>query len=421
VPFPRLLRDAGYHTYTVGKWHLGLADENSPRAAGFSRAFNLLQGAGTHFDDIGYSAGGSKYRLDDELVDYPVGRYSTEVYTDQLIEFIEGNRHDGKPFFAFAAYTSPHWPLQVPDDYLDLYAGAYDDGYDALRTRNFATLKEAGIIPADSVLPPRNDAITPWQELSAAQQRKEARKMELYAAMVDNLDDHVGRLLDYLRENGLYENTLIIFMSDNGAAGEDFYNEGPYVEHIQEHFDNAYEKMGTAESFVSYDDPWAEAGSAPFMRRKGYTREGGIAAPMIAAGPGVNATGLIDTSYATVMDLAPTFLEIAGAEYPASESVRPMLGESMRAFLAGETKSVHDENYVTVLYHSGRAFLRQGDWKIANLEAPFSENDFELFNLADDPGETTNLAEDYPEKYSALIDLWREQRRELGIILPEDL
>lgn len=421
VPFPRLLQQAGYHTYTVGKWHLGLADENSPRAAGFSRGFNLLQGAGTHFDEVGYSEENSKFRLDDELVSYPVGRYSTEVYTDQLIEFIEGNRHDGKPFFAFAAYTSPHWPLQVPDDYLDLYSGQYDDGYDALRVRNFENLKQAGIIADDWRLPPRNDAVTPWDELSDEEKRNESRKMELYAAMVDNLDDHVGRLLDYLRQNGLYENTLIIFMSDNGAAGEDFYNEGPYSEHIQAHFDNAYEKMGTAESFVSYDDPWAEAGSAPFMRRKGYTREGGIAAPMIIAGPGVEAAGLIDRTYVTVMDLAPTFLEIAGATYPADGSVRPMLGESMSAYLAGEAESVHDDDYVTTLYHSGRAYLRQGDWKIANLEAPFSEDDFELFNLADDPGETTNLADSLPDKYDEMIDLWREQRRDLGILLPQDL
>ena len=421
VPFPKLLQATGYHTYTVGKWHLGLEEETSPRAAGFSRAFNLLQGAGTHFDEIGYSEKPSMFRLDAELVSYPVGRYSTEVYTDRLIEFIESNRGDGKPFFAFAAYTSPHWPLQVPDDYLDLYSGQYDDGYDALRVRNFATLKEAGIIPAESTLPPRNDAITPWEDLDAEQRRREARKMELYAAMVDNLDDHVGRLLDYLREHDLYEDTLIIFMSDNGAAGEDFYNEGPYVEHLQANFDNAYEKMGTAESFVSYDDPWAEAGSAPFMRRKGYSREGGIVAPMIIAGPGVNAAGLVDANYVTVMDLAPTFLEIAGATYPVDEALPPMLGESMRALLARESDAVHAEDYVTTLYHAGRAYLRQGDWKIANLEAPFDEASFELFNLAEDPGETTNLADSHPEKYEELVTLWRKERVRLGIVLPQDL
>ena len=421
APLPGLLRDAGYHTYTVGKWHLGLTAETSPRAAGFTRSFNLLDGAGTHFDDVGFFEGGSTYWEDDDFSAYPVGRYSTEVYTDRLIEFIDSNKDDGSPFFAFAAYTSPHWPLQVPDEYLDLYAGQYDDGYDALRETNFAALKAAGIIPSNSSLPPRNDVVTPWEELSADEQRRESRKMELYASMVDNLDDHIGRLLDYLKQAGLYEDTLIVFMSDNGAAGEDFYNEGPYSEYIQAHFDNAYETMGTAVSFVSYDDPWAEAGSAPFMRRKAYTREGGIVAPMIMAGPGVANIGTIDSTYVTVMDLAPTFLQFAGAKYPGDGSVRPMLGEDMTGFLAGEAETVHADDYVTTLYHGGRAYLRQGNWKISNLEPPFDEDDFELFNLSEDPGETDNLAESHAEKYEELLELWRGERRKLGIILPQDL
>jgi len=421
VPFPRLLNNAGYHTYSVGKWHLGLEPENSPNAAGFSRSFNLLDGAGTHFDAVGFFEGGSTYRLDEDLTEYPVGRYSTEVYTDQLIEFIEENKNDGKPFFAYAAYTSPHWPLQVPDEYLNRYAGFYDDGYDLLRGRRFESLKQAGIIPLESELPPRNQEITPWSDLTAEEQRHESRKMELYAAMVDNLDDHVGRLIDYLKANGLYDNTLIVFMSDNGAAAEDFYNIGPFVEYIQENFDNRYEKMGTAESFVSYGPQWAEAGSAPFQRHKGYTREGGIVAPMIIAGSGVAASGVIDRNYLTVMDFAPTFLEIAGAHYPDDESVNSILGESINRFLAGETDTVHDDDYVTTLFHGGRAYLRQGRWKISTLESPFDEDFFELYDLSVDPGEANNLAEVEPEKFDEMIELWREQRDELGIILPEDL
>jgi arylsulfatase len=421
APLPRLLRDAGYHTYTVGKWHLGLTAETSPHAAGFNRSFSLLDGAGTHFDDTGYSEGGSTYWEDEEFAEYSVGRYSTDVYTDRLIEFIDSDKDDGRPFFAFAAYTSPHWPLQVPDDYLDLYAGQYDDGYDVLRERNFAALKAAGIIPPESRLPPRNNAIPLWEELNADDKRRESRKMELYASMVDNLDDHIGRLLGYLKKVGLYENTLIVFMSDNGAAAEDFYNEGPYTEHIRAHFDNSYETMGTARSFVSYDDPWAEAGSAPFARRKGYTREGGIVAPMIMAGPGVARVGTIDSTYVTVMDMAPTFLEIAGAQYPDDDSVRPMLGESMSGFIAGEAETVHQSDYVTTLYHGGRAYLRQGNWKIANLEPPFAEDDFELFDLSIDPGETNDLAESHPDKYKEMLELWRNERKRLGIILPQDL
>jgi arylsulfatase len=245
--------------------------------------------------------------------------------------------------------------------------------------------------------------------------------MELYAAMVENLDGHVGRLLAHLEDIGQLDNTLVVFMSDNGGAGEDFYNEGPFVAYLRRHYDNAYEKMGTRESFVSYDDPWAEAGSAPFSRIKTYTREGGIVAPFIVAGPGVAGRGTINESYVTVMDLAPTFLELARATYPESPKLRPMLGESMVDFLAGTSPAVHDDRYVTVLFHGGRAFLRQGDWKLATLEAPFDETQFALFNVAVDPGETSDLRLQHPDRYAELLALWRQERRRMGIILPEDL
>lgn len=416
VPLPRVLRDVGYHTYTAGKWHLGTEPEHSPAAAGFERSFNLLDGAGNHFNSVGFFEGGSRYREDGVEVEWPEGRYSTELYTDRLIEFIDSNKDDGRPFFVFAAYTSPHWPLQVPEDYLDRYAGRYGHGYDVLREERFASLKRAGIIPETSTLPPRNDAITPWDSLSPDEQRREARKMELYAAMVENLDHHVGRLLDYLRTNGFYENTLIVFMADNGAAGEDFYNVGDYREYLRSHYDNSYENMGHPTSWVAYGPQWAEAGSAPFSRYKGYTREGGIVAPMIVSGAGVAATGITST-YLTVMDLAPTFIELAGGHYPADGSVRPMLGESMVGLLSGSGPRVHDDAYSTVLYHGGRGFARRGRWKLVNLNGPFRESDLELFDVEADPGETMNLAAQEPEVYDAMLELWRTRVEDLEIVL----
>jgi arylsulfatase len=419
---PRLLRDAGYHTYAAGKWHLGATTEHSPKAAGFERSFMLLNGSANHFLAGGRSEQTPRYREDDDLVDYPEGRYSTELYTDRLIEFIESGRGDGRPFFAYAAYTSPHWPLQVPDDYLDLYRGAYDAGYDALRLQRFESLQAAGIIPNSSTLPPRNDDIEPWAELTTDQKRISAREMELYAAMIDNLDFHVGRLIGSLKEQGLYDNTLIVFMSDNGAAGSDHFDaDNASGRYLRAHFDNSYENMGKANSWVTYGDRWAEAGSAPFSRFKNFTREGGIVAAMIAAGPGVASSGTIDSTYLTVMDLAPTFLELGGATYPTDGSVAPMLGESMVEFLAGSEAEVHDDNYVTTLYHAGKALLRQGRWKIVTLDPPFDESGFQLFDIEADPGETRNLAVQYPERMASMIDLWRETRLELGIVLPEDL
>ncbi len=421
VPLSRVLGDAGYHTYFAGKWHLGDTPEHGPFAAGFDRSFSLLHGAGSHFSAVGYRPGGSVYSRDGQPAEWPAGAYSSELFTDELLGFIDSDREDGRPFFAVAAYTAPHAPLQVPDDYLHRYSGRYDEGYDVLRVRRFEELKSAGIVATDGRLPPRNPAITPWSELTESRQRVEARKMELYAALVENLDFHVGRLLDYLRRRDLSENTLVIFLSDNGAASDDFYNRGVRMPYVRAHYDNDYANMGRPGSWVSYGAPWAEASSAPFQRYKTFTLQGGIVSPMIIAGAGVNHTDVITDSHVTVMDIAPTLIDLSGGVYPAGGEVRPMLGETMLPLLSGRSDRVHDDHYVTTLYHLGRAFVRQGRWKLVTREGPFDESRFELYDLDVDPGEARDLKTEEPDVYGRMIELWREERRKLGIILPGDL
>jgi arylsulfatase len=421
APLPALLRDAGYHTYMAGKWHLGTAAEHSPRNAGFERSFGVVEGAASHFDGRGFENAPSIYREDGELVEWPEGAYSTELYTNRLIAYIDAQRADGRPFFAYAAYTSPHWPLQVPVEERDRYAGQYDHGYDVQRERNFAALQTAGMVAAEVELRPRNPEVRPWTELDAESRRREARKMELYAAMVENLDFHVGRLLDYLRESGLFDNTLVVFMGDNGADGIDFYHRGPYVDYVRQHYANHFEDWGGPDSFVAYDIPWAEASSAPFRLYKSYTSEGGIVAPLVVAGPVVAAADPINRSYLTVMDLAPTFLELAGARYPDDGSVRPMLGESLLPLLTGQAEKAHGDDYVTVLEHRNQALVRQGRWKLTSVDSPFQESGFALYDIEADPGETQDLSKQFPDKRAELLETWRQQRLELGIVLPQDL
>jgi len=426
VPLPMLMKEAGYHTYTTGKWHLGTKEEDSPLAKGFERSFNLLQGAGNHFNNIGIELKDtlSTYSEDGKLVDYPEGEYSTAFYTNKLIEFIKGglDSQDNKPFFAFAAYTSPHWPLQVPEDYLDRYAGDYDMGYDSLRKLRFESLKEAGMIPQNATLPPRLESITPWDSLTQEEQKSESRKMELYAAMVDNLDYHVGRLLQFLKNENIYENTIIIFMSDNGAARDDFYNEAWSRDFILKYYNNDYENMGKVSSFVSYGPQWAHAGAAPFNRFKGYTTEGGMLAPLIISGQGIPNVGEIRDTYLTVMDLAPTFYELAGIQYPGKtqdDTIHPLLGNSILPYLQGKSKTIHDENYGVGLEHRGRIFYRKGNWKLVQLERPSEKNEFLLFNIAEDIGETTDLASTYPEKFQELQQEWKQFVKDNNIILSE--
>lgn len=413
--FPGLMRDAGYHTVMAGKWHVGVQPEHGPAAKGFARSYSLIDGAGSHYSSVGFFDGGSLYRYDGREVSYPEGAYTTELFTDSLLAFIDDASDAGKPFVAFASYTSPHWPLQVPDAYLDKYVGHYDAGYDMLRHERFLSLQAAGIVAATAELPPRNEVITPWTALDESRQRVESRKMELYAAMVENLDHHVGRLVEHLKTSGLYDNTLIVFMSDNGAAAEDFYNEGEYSAYLQANYDNSFDNMGRPNSWVSYGAPWAEAGSAPFSRRKEYTREGGLVAPLIVAGHGVGRHGEIDRSYVTVMDIAPTLLAAGRVAYPDDGSVQPLLGSSLLPVLSDRQAVIHPDDYVTTLLHYGRAFVRSGDWKLVTLEPPFSEEAFELYNVADDPGETTNLATTEPQRYAEMLALWQSETRRLGI------
>ncbi|MDI1324029.1 MAG: arylsulfatase [Algoriphagus sp.] len=424
IPIPELLRSADYHTYMAGKWHLGGMEGANPADKGFEKSFVIQdEGGANHFSDRGIfpDIPTTIYTENGEQAHWPNDAYSTDYYTDKLIEYIRSNQGDDKPFFAFAAYTSPHWPLQVEEKYWKKYQGRYDEGYEVLRVQRLETLKKAGMISPKAELPPLHPKVKPWNSLSPEEQKKEARKMELYAGMVDNLDQNIGRLITYLKETGQYENTLIVFMSDNGAAAEDFYNQDYYGPYLQEKYTDDFEEMGTENSFISYGPQWAEAGSAPFLYHKGYTTEGGMTTPMIIAGPGVENKGSITDSFLTLLDLAPTFYELAGLRYPIQwkeKAVKPLPGESLIPLLSGKSKSVHDSNYVFGLEHRGYAMIRKGDWKILNIERPFQLENFLLINLKTDLAEQIDLKETYPEKFQEMLSEWASFSKEVGVVIP---
>lgn len=205
----------------------------------------MLNGADNHYTNVGFNPPRpvSPYTENGKKAEWPERAYSTDFYTGKLISYLEDNQNSGQPFFAYAAYTSPHWPLQVDPKYADLYRGRYDDVYVALKRKRFENQKKLGLIPKDAELPKPHPRVTPWDSLTEKEQKKEARKMELYAGMVDNLDFNIGRLLQYLEEIGQYENTLIVFISNNGNAAEDFYNHKYFGSFIREHYNNDYDNM----------------------------------------------------------------------------------------------------------------------------------------------------------------------------------
>jgi arylsulfatase A-like enzyme len=423
VTVAQLLKDGGYQTFFAGKWHLGFEDPYIPYSKGFEKSFVLLNGGGNHFNNAPILANEPpKYRADNQVVKFPEGSFSTDVYTEKIVSFIKEGKKEN-PFFACVTYTAPHWPLQVPADYIDKYKGRYDMGYDSLRTIRFNQQKKMGIIPPHATLPPRASRIKPWTELSAEEKKIESRKMELYAAMVDNLDQHIGQLINYLKESKQLDNTIIVFMSDNGAAAEDFYNlPGGFGPFLREHYDNSYENMGKPSSFVSYGPQWAQAGAAPFKLFKYYSTEGGIVAPLIVSGKNVERKPGFQNAFINVMDIAPTFLELAGIKYPESynnKKIEPMRGESFLPFVRGKTNTIHGADYVFAHEHDGQCLLIKGNWKITNISQPLDEAAFELYNLAEDIGETKDLSKVNPEKFKEMMNEWVIFKAKTGVISKE--
>ena len=419
VTVAQLLKDGGYQTFMAGKWHIGSENAYIPYAKGFEKSFALLEGGANHFGNNAiFENMPPQYREDDKVVTFPEGKFSTDIYTDKMMGYIKNAQKD-KPFFAYLTYTAPHWPLQVPDEYLYKYKGKYDMGYDSLRVLRFQHQKAMGVIPANAKLPPRLSTIKPWKQLTAEEKKIESKKMELYAAMVDNLDKHVGELIQFLKDLNQLDNTLIVFMSDNGAAAEDFYNHPGFGPFIRKHYDNSYENMGKASSFVSYGPQWAQVGAAPFKLFKEYPTEGGINTPLIISGKSVKRTPGIENVFINVMDLAPTFLEIAHISYPEmynNKKVMPILGQSFLSFIEGKSKTIHDANYVYGLEHYGGCLLIKGNWKITNTSDPFDETAFELYKIDEDWGETKDLSKSQPKKLIEMMNEWKIFKKKVGII-----
>jgi arylsulfatase len=416
VTVASLLRDGGYHTYMAGKWHLGYEPDEIPRARGFERDFSLLPGGASHFNDqwnLEYQRPKAPYMEDGRpLEKLPGDFYSTKTYTDKMIEFIETNRSDGKPFLSYMAYTAPHGPLHVPDDWLRRYKGRYDFGWDVVREVRFRRLKELGLIDEGVERAPRLWYVPRSIDLTFAVNSTLGRKMEVYASMVEYLDKDIGRLFDYLKEIGEYENTVIIFISDNGAEGNDlraynFAEDSPLM-------------WGRKGTYAEYGPGWATAGMTPFRLYKGFLTEGGIRSPLIVSGPGVRGAGTINRKAVLhVMDIAPTMLEFAGIRHPDTyegRDVLPMAGESWVSMLAGESESPRGPKDWLGFEFLGMRALRQGDWKLLWLHEPWGVGDWQVFNLAEDPGEMRDLSQQNPEKKQELLAAWNAYVEQFNII-----
>ncbi|WP_217430936.1 arylsulfatase [Sphingomonas bacterium] len=430
-----LLHQGGYRTVMAGKWHLGLSPERGPAARGFEHSFALLEGLANHFgadQSAAWAAIGAAptYRDDGAIARYPTGRFSADVYADRLIDYLERGRDDPRPFFAYLAFTTPHWPMQAPPEDIARYKGRYDTGYEALRAERLARAKRLGLVAADVVPHPLEEA-RPWATLTTGERAAEARTMEVYAAMVDRTDRDVGRVIEALRRTGRYDDTVIVFLGDNGP-------EGGTIDHPQQAdtqaklatlgIDNSLANIGAATSYVGYGSGWAQANSAPSWLFKAYTTEGGTRTAAFVAGAGV-AGHRIAGADLSVIDVAPTLLSLAGLRQPTSFAGHPILpheGHSLAPLLAGRTDVVRGPQEVVGSELFYRRAVRQGDWKAVYLprnaairgRTSVGDGRWRLFDVARDPGETRDLAAAEPRRLRTLTVAWDVYAKNHQVVVP---
>jgi len=433
VTLPELLRDAGYLTLMSGKWHLGDTIETSPWARGFERSFALLPAGASHYGGAksgGFSPVPTLYTEDDRFVTVGDGFYSSDSYTDTLLRYFRERsgtpKDEDRPFFAYLPFQAPHWPLQAPQASIASYHGCYDDGPDALRDARLAALKRLGLCEPDvTPHPVVADGAPECADMTGGERARSARSMEVYAAMVERMDWNIGRVVDYLTETGELDDTVVIFLSDNGAEGaivEAMPLLGPQIAaQIEKYCDNSLDNLGGPTSYIWYGPRWAQAATAPSRLHKAFTTEGGIRVVGFVTWPGFARQEQVGTAFATVMDIAPTVLELAGITHPGTayrdREVVPMRGRSLVAYLSGTADAVHDADTGTGWELFGRRAIRQGNWKALYLPAPYGPGTWQLYDLSRDPGEIDDLAGSQPEKLAELLELWECYVQENGVIL----
>ena len=400
VTIAEVLKQAGYSTYMTGKWHLtndrkvqGEVKDNWPLQRGYDKYFGIVPGGSNYFTPTLYS-GNEKYSA-------PSDFYLTNAISDTSVAYLKHHftKKGDKPFFMYVAYTSPHWPLHALQKDIDKYREAYRVGWDSIRNSRFARQKKIGLFGKSTTMNPRDPDIPAWDEIPDDKKEEMAMRMAIYAAQVDIMDQGIGRIIAQLKESGEYENTLVFFLSDNGACAE-FISSG-----------KSKKVDGTADTFESYRINWANVSSTPFKEYKHYTYEGGIATPFIVHWPGGLAKeleGKFTDVYGEVMDIMTTCVDVSGAQYPSTfkgNAITPMQGKSLLPVIQGE-----DMDRGKIFWeHEANIALRDGKWKMVAKTEPdqeFDKKTLHLYDLESDPTEMNNLAAQFPEKLDMMYQEW---------------
>jgi arylsulfatase len=436
VTMAEVFKSAGYSTYMTGKWHIAknLVNQNDisnwPIQRGFQRFFGTLNGSGSFYDP-GTLMSNNTYITPSENF------YYTNAISDTAVKFI--NEHKtANPFFFYIAYTSAHWPLHAPEKEVQKYKGVYDQGWDAIRKARFNKLQKLGMISKEAILTERGVSIPAWE--NAPMKDWQVRKMEVYAAMIDVMDQGIGKIITTLEKKGILDNTVILYMHDNGGCAEPLDSDQPEIVMTAEQQkthpfakdsifvgkkpiytrEGQYIRSGMgvmpgpANTWVTYGIEWANVSNTPFKMYKHWTHEGGIASPLVIYWPkGVVQKGVIRNQDAHLIDIMATCVDIAGISYPANyngQTIQPMEGKSL---VPSFTNQPIQREYI-FWEHEGNRAIRVGNWKLVSKTTtnkkflPQDEQAWELYNLINDPTETNNLILQFPEKVKELANLWQQ-------------
>jgi arylsulfatase/uncharacterized sulfatase len=429
VTVATLLEDAGYHTYMAGKWHLGMEPHKRPSRRGFARTMAMMDSGADHweqrpyialYDQANWFADGERFTLPDDF-------YSSRFLVDKMIEFIDSNLQDDKPFFAYLPFMAVHSPVQAPQQYIDRYMDVYDSGWDVLRQQRLERAATLGIVPPDTPMV-RMAATGDWDALSEDDRRYQAKRMAVYAGMIEAMDFHIGRLIDFLKQRGQYDNTIFIFTSDNGSEASGPADPRAFPARLVPEnigYNVAHENLGLKGSYGSIGPGFASASASPLAYYKFYAGEGGMRVPLIIAGKPVAGIPVtrqqqLTRAFAWATDISPTILSLAGVAQPgqryAGRPVQPMTGRDLTPLITGAAERVYGPDDAVGYELTDHGVLFQGDYKLVVNQPPVGDGQWRLFNIAEDPGETIDLSASQALRFQRMLSCYEEYRRDNKVV-----
>jgi arylsulfatase A-like enzyme len=420
----QLLHDGGYATYFAGKWNLGDGAERAPGAKGWDRYISLEQTGADNYEAKVYAPLNMEavWWEDGKRAQLPADFFSTRHYVDKIVQFIDEGKSANKPFFATIALQAVHSPLQAPDADISKYKARYEAGWEKIRSARYQRQVELGLVPAGLTLP-KSVLSKSWASLSESDQHLYAKKMAVFAGMLDNADQHIGRFREYLKKTGQLDNTVFIVMSDNGADAYELNKLNlPFRLWYQANFALGIESLGQKGSYVHYGQDWAEVSNTPFASFKGTSQEGGMRVPFIINDPRRTEVARITEQFAYATDFLPTVLDIAGVAMPGDEyRGKPLMrptGTSMLPYLQGRADAIHAADYSVGFEGTGAETLYQSDYKITRNGPPFGDNEWHLYNVRLDPTESHDLRDSQTDKFKTMRALYDRYLERNGVVQP---